>query len=258
MKTAAIRFDHIAIAVERMAGATRFLMGKLGGVPVAGGPSGVYRWGQWRFANRARIELIEPMGQHSFLHRFLARRGPGIHHATFTVPSLREACARAEAHGYTIVGYDDSNPEWVEAFLHPKQALGIVVQLAESSGDPQKPRLWQPPPGPENPPPPVTIVGLRMRARSRERAGTQWKRILKGECIERIEGELIYRWPDAPMRVVVEIDPSADEGPVCIELASDRRISCPQGPHPVLGAVFMQRAEPVAHVSSRQQPRESP
>ena len=39
---------------------------------------------------------------------------------TFTVPDLRDAGARAEAAGYTIVGYKDSTPHWAEAFLHPR------------------------------------------------------------------------------------------------------------------------------------------
>ena len=99
----------------------------------------------------------------AFLHRFLAQRGPGIHHVTFTVPSLSEACDRARAHGYLIVGYDDSDPEWKEAFLRPKEALGIVVQFAEPGPRPSgenAPR-WPPPPEPANPPPPVTMLGLR-------------------------------------------------------------------------------------------------
>ncbi len=115
-----------------MAAAPGFLVGELGGAPYHGGPSGAYTFGQWRFAGGGVIEILEPLGADGFLHRFLAQRGPGIHHVTFRVPSLREACDRAEKHGYKIVGFDDSHREWQEAFLHPKQALGIVVQIVES------------------------------------------------------------------------------------------------------------------------------
>jgi len=128
-----VRFDHIALALPRMADATPFLVGVLGGAPAFGADSGVYRFGQWRFANGARLEVLEPSGNDGFLHRFLATRGPGIHHVTFKVPSLREACARAKAHGYEIVEENETNPYWKEAFLHPRQALGIVVQFAESA-----------------------------------------------------------------------------------------------------------------------------
>ena len=233
-----ILFDHIAIGLERMADAPRVLVGALGGVPDEGAPSREFNWGCWRFHGGGRIEIIEPRGDEGFLHRFLAQRGPGIHHVTFRVESLSEACAHAEAHGYKIVGYDDSHTDWKEAFLHPKQAQGIVVQLAEGD-DSDAPRRWQPPPGPANPPPPVTVLGLRVRALSRERARTQWKVVLRGEAEDASSG-VIYRWPDSPMRIAVEIDPAREEGPVCIEFASDRAISFPDGRHRALAAAFAQ------------------
>jgi len=233
-----IGFDHIAIAVARMADAPAVLVGALGGTPTGdGGPSGAYTWAQWRFAGGGRLEILEPLGRDGFLHRFLATRGPGIHHVTFRVPSLARACERAVAHGYRIVGHDDSDPEWSEAFLHPKEALGIVVQLAESRAAGGERRPFVAPPGPADPPPPVTVVGLRTRARSAERAETQWGRVLEGRR-EHAGASLVYRWPDSPMRVAVDVDPAAEEGPVAIELAGPRTVELPEGPHPVLGAAF--------------------
>jgi len=232
-----IRFDHIAIGMSRMVDATEMLVGTLGGVPAYGQPSGVFRWGTWTFEGGGAIEILEPIGDDGFLHRFLGERGPGVHHITFMVPSLDEVCTRAERAGYDVVGRDDRDPDWKEAFLHPKQALGIVVQFAESGGGGPSPH-WQPPPGPPDPPAPVAIVGLRLRAHSRERARRQWETVLEGHPSEGPEGELIYRWPDSPMRLAVEIDPARDEGPVAIELASDRAIALPAGPHPALGTVF--------------------
>lgn len=236
-----ILFDHIAIAAPRMADAPPFLGGELGGTPDHGGPSGAYTFGQWRFKDGSRLEILEPLGEDGFLHRFLAQRGPGVHHVTFMVPSLREACARAEAHGYKIVGFDDSDREWQEAFLHPKQALGIVVQIVESQPAPagQRRRRWEAPPGPANPPPPVTVLGLRMSARSHERARVQWGSIVEAECADGAGGELVCRWPGSPMRIVVEIDPARDEGPLAIELTTERALALPAGPHPVFGATFV-------------------
>jgi methylmalonyl-CoA/ethylmalonyl-CoA epimerase len=224
-----VRFDHIALAAPRIADAAPLLVGVLGGEPAYGAPSGTYRFGQWRFANGARLEVLEPVGGDGFLHRFLAARGPGIHHVTFKVPNLREACERATAHGYTVVGYRDDNPAWKEAFLHPKQALGIVVQLAESAprGGPSSLPAWTPPPAPPDPPPPVEVLGLRMRARSRQRAKTQWEAVLHGEGTETPEGALLYRWPRSPLRLVVEIDPGAEEGPVAVEVRSARDLPLP-------------------------------
>lgn len=235
-----VLFDHIAMAIPRMADAPSVLAGVLGGVPADGASAPVFNWGVWRFEGGGDLEVLEPRGPDGFVHRFLASQGPGIHHVTFKVPSLAEACERAEARGYTIVGRDESDPTWMEAFLHPRQALGIVVQFAEERvRPPEGHRHWSPPPGPANPPPPVRILGLRMRARSREAARRQWEEILFGESEPGEHNALIYRWPGSPMRLVVELDATAEEGPLGIEYASSHIVALPDGPHPVLGARFV-------------------
>lgn len=235
-----VRFDHIAIATRCMTDGPPVLVGALGGRPTGdGGPSGAYTWGQWGFAGGGRLELLEPLGADSFLHRFLAGHGPGVHHVTFVVPALQEACDRAVAQGYRIVGFNDSDPSWAEAFLHPKEALGIVVQIVESRAAVGEHRPWPAPPGPPSPPAPVTILGLRMRVRSAQRAETQWSRILHG-VPEGTDGGLVYRWPGSPMRIAIDVEPDADEGPVAIEYASDRAVALSATPHPVLGVAFRQ------------------
>jgi catechol 2,3-dioxygenase-like lactoylglutathione lyase family enzyme len=238
-----ILFDHIAIAAHRMADAPAVLVGALGGTPTGdGGPSGPYTWSQWGFAGGGRLEILEPLGADGFLHRFLATRGSGIHHVTFRVPSLAEACDRAVAHGFRIVGHDDSDPGWAEAFLHPKEALGIVVQLAESrvTGDAPR-RPFAAPAGPADPPAAVTVLGLRMRARSAERAGTLWGAVLQGRR-DAAARPLVYRWPGSPMRIAVDCDAGADEGPLAVEFASVRAVDLPDTPHPTLGTVFRRSA----------------
>jgi methylmalonyl-CoA/ethylmalonyl-CoA epimerase len=238
---ARVLFDHIAIGVPRIADAAPFLSGVLGGIPLAGAPSAVFRWGVWRYEGGGMIEALEPRGADGFLHRFLAQRGPGLHHVTFKVPSTRAACERARDAGLNPVGFDDSDPRWIEAFLHPKDALGIVVQLAESHGDDGG--SGEPPPGVPDAPPPVTVLGLRMRAHSRERADRQWVGILHGVVEETASSEVSYRWPGSPMRLVVELDPRGDEGPLALEVATARPLALSAGPHPVLGATFRRRGD---------------
>jgi methylmalonyl-CoA/ethylmalonyl-CoA epimerase len=235
-------FDHIAMALPRMADATAVLVGELGGTPHHGGASGPYTFGQWSYAGGGRLEVLEPLGSDGFLHRFLQQRGAGVHHVTFTVPDLDAQCARARARGYRVVGYDASHPSWKEAFLHPKEAQGIVVQFAEAHGG-ADPSPWDAPAAPPDPPPPVAIVGLRLRSRSREHARRQWGGVLQGAATEG-GGELTFRWPGAPMRLVVEIDAAGEEGPVAIEYASDRPVRLPEGPHPLFGVAFRRVAQP--------------
>jgi hypothetical protein len=233
-----VEFHHLAIGAPRLADAPPFLVGELGGVPEHDGAGRGFRFACWRYAGGGRIEVLEPRGADSFLHRFLGERGPRVHHLTFKVPSLREAADRAEARGYPVVGYDDSRPEWSEAFLHPKRALGIVVQMVQSAGgEPRRP--WQGPPMPPSPPPPITIVGLRLSAHSAERARVQWTEILQGREEPGPAGERVYRWPGSPMRLAVEIDPVRPEGPLAVEVVADRPLALPAGLHPALGAVFV-------------------
>jgi hypothetical protein len=236
-----ITLDHIAIALPRLADAPAVLVGELGGRPYFGMTSEFFRFGQWRFHGGGRIEILEPHGENGFLHRFLAQHGPGIHHVTFKVPSLRQACDRAESLGYGIVGYRDDRPDWKEAFLHPKQAMGIVVQLAESTQREDR-RAWEAPAAPPNPPPPVTVLGLRVRARDRAQARAQWDGVLQGVGEDR-SNEVMYRWPHSPLRIVVEIDPEGKEGPVGIEYVGRRPTAAAHALR-VLGAVFIERSAP--------------
>jgi hypothetical protein len=238
----AVRLDHVAIGLPRLADGMALVVGELGGRPTIGGPNVAFRGGQWRFANGALLELIEPSGPpDGFLHRFLAARGPGVHHVTFKVPSLAAAIAHCRGLGYEAVGIFDSHPAWKEAFLHPKQAQGIVVQLAEAHpelGD-EWHAHWQPPPAPPPAEKPAALLGLRLAARSCEEALRQWHDCLGGAVEERGEA-LVFRWPDSPLRLLVEIDPEAEPGPRWLELAAERPLALPAGPHPALGARFVQ------------------
>ena len=109
---------------------------ELGGLNVGFGPA------QLRYADGGRVEILQPWQpqDNPFLRRFLDRHGPGPHHLTFKVPDLASAIDHARHAGFVPVGVDLSGPDWKEAFLHPRQATGIVVQLAQAS------YAWESPP----------------------------------------------------------------------------------------------------------------
>src|SRR5262249_43835174 len=84
----------------------------------------------------------------------------------------------------------------------------------------------------------VRILGLKMRARSGERAQRQWGEVLGGQLEESPSGELIFQWTESPLRVMVVADPSSPEGAVCIQYESERPLVLPADPHPSLGTSF--------------------
>ena len=236
------RLDHIAIALPSVGQAPDVLVGVLGGVPDQGRPAGVFRWATWRFEGGGCIEILEPVGAGGFLHRFLATHGPGVHHVTFKVPGLSDVCRRAGDLGYDIVGRDESDASWKEAFLHPKQAQGIVVQLVETASAPGPDPALSIPPGLADPPPPVRILGLRLRAHTATRALTQWRDLLDAQAEATKAGGLVFRWPDSPMRLAVDVDPTGVEGPIALELASDRTVAGLDGAGARLGIRLAQRS----------------
>ncbi len=147
------RLDHVAVALERMDDAWPRYAGDLAGEWVAGGAQAGFASAQVRFTGGMKVEVLEPRddGQVDFLRRFLDHSGPGPHHLTFKVPDIEEAIAAARLAGLEPVGIDLRFAEWKEAFLHPKQACGIVVQLAQAEGG------WETPPPATLPQPRVPV-----------------------------------------------------------------------------------------------------
>lgn len=129
--------DHVAHAVPRWQDAwTRYAV-DLGARWKSGGAGVGFSPAQLRFGNGARLELLMPsrVEESDFLARFLARHGPGAHHLTFKVPDLDAALAAAAAAGYSPIGIDRSDPGWQEAFLSPREATGVVVQMAQAANE---------------------------------------------------------------------------------------------------------------------------
>ncbi|HEX7477161.1 MAG TPA: VOC family protein [Polyangiales bacterium] len=238
---AATVIDHISFGVCNIAQCIDYLEGELGAVPCEIGPAGSFNWAQWAFAAQARIELIEPVGSAGFLQRFLAARGPGVHHVTWKVPSLADAAARATALGYEVIGYDDRQPSWKECFLHPKQALGVVIQMAEAH-----PELGVAPAEPmpfpcrvEPRPEPAHVHSLVMNAPEPGAVLRLFEQLLHG-TLEREPDGLMFRWPDSPHRILVQLDAARAAGVKEVRLQSSRKLGLP--PADLLGTPIVQVA----------------
>jgi Glyoxalase/Bleomycin resistance protein/Dioxygenase superfamily len=138
MATTSVTLDHLAVAVEQRSDAWPMYRDQLGGrwADIAGLSKG-FAFAQLGYAGGLKIEVLSPheWEQNDFLRRFLDHTGPGPHHMTFKVPDLDVMLKRCEEMGYRTVGVFRENLSWQEAFLHPKDGAGVVIQLAQLGED---------------------------------------------------------------------------------------------------------------------------
>jgi methylmalonyl-CoA/ethylmalonyl-CoA epimerase len=126
------RIAHIGVAVSDLDAALAFYRDVLGLVPhpaetVDGAEIVSLPFGD------AQVELLTSSDPASPIGRFLAKRGPGIHHICYQVSDLEAALAACRAAGYRLV---DELPRAGAggrriAFLHPKATAGILLELTE-------------------------------------------------------------------------------------------------------------------------------
>lgn len=83
-----------------------------------------------------RIELLEPLSAASPVARFLEQRGPGLHHIAYRVPDLEAALERLRTDGFRLTTEAPSRGAHGRiAFIHPKSAGGVLVELVEAPVD---------------------------------------------------------------------------------------------------------------------------
>lgn len=151
--TSATDLDHVAVAVERWEEAWPRYGGDLAGSWLSHGEGPGFAPAQIGYANGMKVEVLRPhrVDSNDFLRRFLDGNGPGVHHLTFKLASLTDALARAEKAGYRPVGIDRRERDWQEAFLHPRDIPGVVVQIVETTAS-----MWSTPAPDSWPEPRVT------------------------------------------------------------------------------------------------------
>ncbi len=81
----------------------------------------------------SKIELLAATSEDSAIAKFLAKRGEGIHHIAFEVDDIKAEMKRLKEEGFELIskrakkGADNK----LVAFLHPKSANGVLVELCE-------------------------------------------------------------------------------------------------------------------------------
>jgi methylmalonyl-CoA/ethylmalonyl-CoA epimerase len=131
------RIDHISFAVRDYKSAVDFFCSVLGAVPgtTSVNPGLKYLGATFSLGDLSRIELITPTGKGSFLDSFLAGR-QGAHHICLQTPDIRQASRALDERGIPYFGYHEyQGGGWKEIFIHPRDAFGVLIQIAEFTPD---------------------------------------------------------------------------------------------------------------------------
>lgn len=128
------RIDHVGIAVRSIAEARKFYealgleVEEIEEVPAEGVRVAMIPVGE------SRIELLEPTGEDSPVAKFLARRGPGVHHVCFGTEDVAAADAALRAAGVEVLRPEPTRGAGgaLVQFVHPRSADGVLVELAQA------------------------------------------------------------------------------------------------------------------------------
>jgi methylmalonyl-CoA/ethylmalonyl-CoA epimerase len=204
--------DHVAVGTRALTDGWDLFGGLLGGSWVYGGDSPGYWWGQLAFSSGPKIELLTPTGgpDSAFLDRFLSGRGPGPHHFNFIVPDIQETLSRVMAAGIEPVQVSLQNPRWREAFLHPRDAYGIVIQVAEQSGPP--PAL-EPPAELPSPGPACAFALVEHYVSDLAGATALFQQALQGEAVTAAAGTAELSWPNGARLRLLQAPAGPDRRP---------------------------------------------
>ncbi|HEY8764421.1 MAG TPA: methylmalonyl-CoA epimerase [Solirubrobacteraceae bacterium] len=85
----------------------------------------------------AHVELLQPLGPDTAVGKFLARRGPGLHHVAYRVADVEETLRQLSAAGLRLI---DEHPRVgirgsQVAFLHPASLGGVLTELVQPAAE---------------------------------------------------------------------------------------------------------------------------
>lgn len=132
------RIDHVSIAVKDKKKAAHFFKNILGAIPgaVATDEQMKYCWEIFSLGDLSRLEIMNPTGDGSFLDGFLKnKRDGGVHHITLETPDIKAAIRVLEENHIPYFGYNDHGEIWKELFIHPRDAFGVLIQIAQFNPD---------------------------------------------------------------------------------------------------------------------------
>ena len=130
-----VKIDHVGVAVTDLGAARRFFE-DLGLVCSGEEEVADQRVRVALFpAGEGRVELLQSTDPDGPVGRFVAKRGPGLHHLSLRVCDLDAALAALSAKGYDLI---DRTPRLGAgghriAFVHPRSTGGVLLELTEEA-----------------------------------------------------------------------------------------------------------------------------
>jgi methylmalonyl-CoA/ethylmalonyl-CoA epimerase len=128
------RIDHVSIAVKDYEKAVNLFQKVLGAIPgyVDEDSNLKFYWRVLSLGDLSRLEIIKPSGKGSFLDNFLQNKNGGVHHITLQTPDIQQAKKTLQDNYIPYFGYNEYDEfYWKEIFIHPKDAFGVLIQIAE-------------------------------------------------------------------------------------------------------------------------------
>lgn len=129
------RLDHIGIAVADIDQALKFYRDALG-LEIDPPEEVTAERVRAHFipAGEAALELLEATADDSPIAKYVAKRGPGLHHITLRVDDIAAALAHLKARGVRLI--DDAPRPGAHgslvAFIHPSSAHGVLLELKQA------------------------------------------------------------------------------------------------------------------------------
>jgi methylmalonyl-CoA epimerase len=128
------RIDHVGIAVEDLDGALALFEGTFGmpavhreTVTEQGVEAALLDVGE------NHVELLRPLGPDTPVGKFLAKRGPGIHHVAYQVTDVEAALQQCKDAGLRLI--DETPRTGIRnsrvAFLHPAASGGVLTEIVQ-------------------------------------------------------------------------------------------------------------------------------
>jgi methylmalonyl-CoA/ethylmalonyl-CoA epimerase len=126
--------DHVGVAVDDLDSALALYEGTFG-MPVAHRET-VSEQGVEAVlldVGDCHVELLRPLGERTAVGKFLARRGPGLHHVAYRVDDIESVLARLRELDIELI---DREPRTGirrsrVAFLHPRSTGGVLTEIVE-------------------------------------------------------------------------------------------------------------------------------